>query len=72
MASYKIYNLDRFNCVPHLALDTTHDLGIVVDQDQTEPHPITGELQAKEVYRGKIPQCVAWVQHETNFLGNNA
>lgn len=58
----QIFNLDRHNCIPHVALDTTHDRGIVVDHDSPEYNVFSREMQPKTVFRGSIPECNKYVE----------
>lgn len=42
------------------------DLGIVYDESQGTPHPDTGVIQYKTVFRGPIEQCLEWISREIN------
>lgn len=57
----RIINLDRQHSIAHVALDTTHDRGVVVDEDARCTHSLTGESMPVTVFRGTIPECVKYV-----------
>ncbi len=62
MGKYKAINISRAGTLPHVPETIKFDDGIVIDESQAVPHPITGEPQPLEVYRGKMTDCIKWVE----------
>lgn len=44
----------------------TRDFGVVSDVRQGTPHPDTGVIQNKTVFRGTFEQCREWISREIN------
>jgi hypothetical protein len=49
----KIVNIDRLNCLPG-GVAQEWDRAVVISETLTEPHPITGKLQPKCLFRGTL------------------
>lgn len=62
MGKYKIINISRAGTIAHVPESIEFDDGIVLDESQAEQHPITGEAQPVTVFRGKMPDCIKWVE----------
>jgi len=70
MAIYKLYNISRHHCMPHIPESVEHDHGMVYDLEQETKNPITGKMQPKLVFSGKMPACSKWIQKQNNLKGS--
>lgn len=59
----KVINVTRRQCLPGSG-PFDHDDAIVVSETETERHIITGQEQAKILFRGTLRECHDW--HESN------
>ena len=64
MEKYKVINISRAGTLPHVPESIKFDDGIVYDESQAVQHPITGEPQPLEVFRGNMLDCLKWVERK--------
>jgi hypothetical protein len=64
MSQFKVVNIDRLRSLPGCG-PFDHDFSVVLSANEQEPHPITGHLQPKCLYRGTLRECHNWVKSQS-------
>ena len=60
----RLVNLDRVLSAALGGLPSDQDFCHVYDDDQKEPHPLTGEPKSKLVKFGTLKECGAFIQQK--------